>query len=93
MCGTVLEPIGQALEQFFLLVEVNREICGQRIQRSKFTWDHTGLLGIPTGQQVLVEGDAIREILWSPLIIQQTGAFHVGHKATYRSQRKGELRS
>lgn len=48
-----------------------------------------GLVSIPAGQQILVEGDTICEILCSPIIIQQTGAFHMGYKATYRNQRKG----
>lgn len=89
MCCTVLEPIRQALEKAFLLVEVIWEVIGQDIQHPKFKRGHSRYLGIPAGQQNFVEGDTIREILWSPIIIQQTGAFHMGYKATYRSQRRG----
>lgn len=53
---------------------------------------HFALLRIPAGQQILVEGDTICEILWSPIIIQQTGTFHMGYKATYRNQRRGAQR-
>lgn len=86
-CGTVLEPHRQTLEQDFLVVEVICEASGQGIQHPKFKRNHCSLLWIPAGQQIFVEGDTVSEILWNPVIIQQTGAFHVGHKAACRSQR------
>lgn len=82
MCGTTLQSIVQALEQILISVEGSRDVLGQYIQCSKFTRGYFALLWIPAGQEVLVEGDTICKVLWIPVIIQETGAFHMGHKAT-----------
>lgn len=82
VCGTVLEPTAQALEQCFFPVEDICDVTGQLLQKSKFKRDHFVLLFIPAGQQILVEGDTICEIFWIPIIIQEAVPFHVGYKAT-----------